>query len=292
METWFLLAVGAAITGGIPSFMMKMAAVREYHSETFLLYSALISVVIIGPTALILSGFEQLSWLLFLIAGGGGVLAAVGGVFRIQALRYIDTTIYYPLVKLLSPALAIVAGIIFWQESFTTYEWIGLIASLFVPLMLISKFEKTRQNNLVAGLFLVLITGLISVIIIMINKLSVDWFPAVLWILFSSSFGVFVGSIGMMAWRNGPRKVWHTIQTKSSSGLVSLSLLRGLFITLSFGLTLYAFSFDGPLAVVHTIHSLYILIPIVLSIIFYGEHWNIRKATAIILSVAALALLG
>ena len=292
MEVWFLLAVAAAITGGIPSFMMKMAAMRQYDADIFILYSSLLSVVVVGPLAYWLSGLDPLTWPLLLLAGGGGVLAAYGGMFRIQALRYIDTTIYYPLVKLLSPALAIVAGIIFWQESFTTAEWVGLIASLFVPLILISRFENSRQNNLLAGLLLVLLTGVISVIIIMINKISVDWFIDVPWVLFCSSFGVFIGSISTIVWRHGVRNMMHAIRRESPQSLVLLALSRGLLITISFGLTLYAFSFQGPLAVVHTIHSLYILIPIVLSIIFYDEHWNARKVIAIVLSVAALALLG
>jgi len=59
----------------------------------------------------------------------------------------------------------------------------------------------------------------------------------------------------------------------------------------SFTTFLYAFAFNGPLAVVYTIHSLYILIPIILSIIFFNEHWNTRKVIAIVASVAAILLM-
>ena len=55
---------------------------------------------------------------------------------------------------------------------------------------------------------------------------------------------------------------------------------------------LFAFSVGGTLAVVQTIHSMYILIPIVLAIIFYNEYWNLQKAAAIVLSVVSLAFLG
>ena len=48
---------------------------------------------------------------------------------------------------------------------------------------------------------------------------------------------------------------------------------------------------DGSLGVVYAIQSLYILIPIILSIVIYKEHWNVRKIFAIILSLAALAFL-
>jgi uncharacterized membrane protein len=68
--------------------------------------------------------------------------------------------------------------------------------------------------------------------------------------------------------------------------------LRTVFAGGGFFLTLLAFIYGGPLGIVYTINSLYILLPIILAIIFYGEHWNVRKAVAIILSVLALALLG
>ncbi len=43
--------------------------------------------------------------------------------------------------------------------------------------------------------------------------------------------------------------------------------------------------------VFHASQFLYILIPIVLSIYLYQEHWNARKVIAITLSIVALYLL-
>ena len=292
MELWFWLAIAAAVTGGIPSFMMKMAAERQYSSELFILYSSLISVIVTAPIALIVAGASTLSAGLFWLSLFGGMIAAVGGVFRIQALRYIDTTIYYPLVKLLSPTLAIVAGVVIWQEQFTQLEWMGLLTSLVVPLLLISRVEHARQHNLLAGLGLVAVTGVLSICAVMINKYTVDIYASVPWVLFSASLGVLMGALLVMGYRHGGSAIVRHIRTQSERSLVVLALLRGVVISVSFVLVLYAFAYEGPLAVVHTIHSLYILIPIVLSIIFYNEHWNLRKIAAIVLSVAALALLG
>jgi uncharacterized membrane protein len=51
----------------------------------------------------------------------------------------------------------------------------------------------------------------------------------------------------------------------------------------------YAYGNGGTLGVVQTINSMYILIPIVLAIYFYKEHWNAQKMLAVVLSVVALA---
>ena len=74
--------------------------------------------------------------------------------------------------------------------------------------------------------------------------------------------------------------------------MVVISCGRGALLVLSLGSGLYALSYGGPVAIVYTVTAMYILIPIVLAIIFYNEHWNTQKVIAIIISVAALALLG
>ena len=80
---------------------------------------------------------------------------------------------------------------------------------------------------------------------------------------------------------NGPtpwRDVW------------GIGLLAGIFQFLGFVLLLAAYQ-DGPMGIAYAINSTYILIPIVLSIWFYGEHWNARKAIAIALSVVAVVFM-
>jgi len=57
-------------------------------------------------------------------------------------------------------------------------------------------------------------------------------------------------------------------------------------------LILFAYGSGGTLGLVQTIHSLYIIIPIILAIIFYNEHWNMPKAVAVLMSIVALGFLG
>ncbi len=52
----------------------------------------------------------------------------------------------------------------------------------------------------------------------------------------------------------------------------------------------FAFAEGGALSIVYTINSLYILVPIILSVLIYKEHISIQKTLAIILSVVVLAL--
>lgn len=292
MELWFLAALGGSLFAGLSNFYFKFAAMRGYSAELFSLYAGMTSTCLIFSAYILLSNtLTGYGWYI-LIAFLSGFGAAMHSIFKVYALKFIDATIYFPLFKLLSPMLAIIAGIIIFGESFTSLEWIGMSMGLLVPLLLITKSEKGRQNNLLLGLGLVVVTGIISAIISVLNKIVVDEAMPIAIIMLYAAFGVLAGTFMLMVKKNGVSNVVKHVQTDTTLPLVFAAFCRALLINASFGLTLYAYSLGGTLAVVQSVHSMYILIPVVLSIYFYKEHWNTQKVVAVVLSVGALALLG
>lgn len=291
METWFAATVMATVLSGFSNHLFKVAAQRGYDSETFQIYGGLFSSVYLFPIAIVFSTFA-INPLALLISFGAGVVAAGGGVGKVYALRYIDTTIYFPLFKLLSPLIAIVLGLVLFTESHSWIEWTGLLLGIAVPLLLITKSENGRQTNLYLGLVLVLVTGIISAGVAAANNIAVDIAPRVLPNLAAAGFGVMAGGLVITMYRKGISKTYRHVLRESSRGLMLWSAVRSVMVSASLGLVLYAYTTGGGLGIVHTILSLYILIPIILSILFFKEHWNLQKAAAIIMSVVALALLG
>ncbi|MAZ30119.1 hypothetical protein CL655_02440 [bacterium] len=291
MELWFWAAVVSAIMSGVGNFIFKIAAKRDYNSELFSMYGGLISIGVTFPAAILFGGAIW-SWFAVSLVFLAGFIAATAGITKVYALRHIDTTIFFPIYKLVTPLLAIVIGIFVFAEAFSYYEWIGLALGLLVPLMLISKTENGRQNNLTLGLILLLIGAVVSAISAALHKYATIVWPNEWWLLFFVAVGIFAGSLFSVWWKSGLNSMLLNIRNDTELGAVVLSATRGVVMCVSVWMVFYAFSNGGTLAVVHTITSMYILIPIVLSIIFYGEHWNLQKAVAIILSVAALALLG
>lgn len=157
-------------------------------------------------------------------------------------------------------------------------------------MLLINKTENGRQNNLIAGLALLLLGATISAVAAALNKYSAILWTDVLWLVVFASAGVFAGSLLVMWWRRTLVKTLESVYSKSEGVLILLSSLRAVIMCIALGAGLYAYTQNGTLAIVHTIQSMYILIPIVLSVIFYNEHWNLRKILAIVLSVVALGL--
>lgn len=291
LDVWFIFAVASAIVGGLGAFANKIAASRGYNTQQVLIVNALTTMVIFGLPALYFEGLEQLSWPLIGVALLAGLATSPSAYIKVQVLHYIDSAIFLPLFKVVGPAIVIIFGLVFFGESFTAMEWFGLLVSLLVPLLLVSKVEHARQNNLTLGLALVVVCAMTSAIAAGLQKYATDIADVPLWIIFFIAIGILASAVVQYAIKYRGQ-IFSTFRQQYEPGVLHISLLRTVFAGGGFLLTLYAFIFGGPLGIVYTINSLYILLPIILAIIFYGEHWNFRKALAIILSVVALAMLG
>ncbi len=291
MQLWFWAAVTGMILAGISNFGFKIAAKKGFDADVFILYSGIVSVVFAGVGLLILKPDGVVTLLLIVITVIAGAVAAQGGSLKIVALRYIDTTIFFPLFKLLSPLLAVIAGLIFFGERFTALEWFGIALGHLVPLLLISKVENKRQNNLLMGLVMVLVVSGTSALAAALNKYVIDLGMSEWEALWYSSWGIFIASIVMISlkFRTLP---WHYITEHTTKDLIKASIFRSILICLSLLLVLYAYGNGGDLGIVQTIHGLYIVIPIVLSVLIYHEHIDWKKVLAVILCIVSLLFLG
>lgn len=284
MPTWFLLSLLSTIAAGLFVFMQKIAAMRNYNANILNTYSAATSAGIGLFFAAIFEGFTEFSSVMVGLAVAAGVMFIIGSNLRMDALRYIDSTIFFPLHKFASPLFALIIGVFIFKESLTQPEWIGVILGLITPLLLITKSENARQHNLVKGLIFMIISACLAAASVSVNKQGTDIFASVL--LFASVTQICSAIFGLIL------KYIHSKSTKEhkqhNKTPVSFALIMGVVQYVSFIMIMLAFSLDGMLSVVYTINSMYILIPIVLSIIYYNEHWNLQKALAIALSLLAL----
>lgn len=279
------------VLAGISNFGFKIAAKNGFDAQTFTFYGGLTSILFAGLGLILLRPEGLQTVTLILITVSAGVLASQGNALKVLALRYIDTTIFFPLFKLFSPLLAIIFGIVFFAEQFDVREWIGIVLSLVVPLLLISKIENHRQQNLLMGLVFVMLVAMTSSVAAALNKYAIEigmseW--ATLWYL---SWGIFVGTLTMISLKLRTLPIRHVIDS-TSVRLVQSAVFRSVLISASFLCVLYAYGHGGGLGIVQTIHSLYIVIPIVLAVLIYQEHIDWKKVAAVVLSIAALGLLG
>lgn len=290
LELWFVLSVVSAVTGGLFIFVTKVASERD--ADIVLLSTVAIgfSGVLLLAYVVIRADYSGMTPIVLFFAALNAVLYFFANILRHSAQQCIDTAVYYPVYKTLTPTIAIFIGVTLFSEQFTSAEWIGLALSLMVPLMLITHAEKERQKDLFRGLRLLSITALIAVAASASLKAATQHTDNVWLFIALSDLGLVAVGFFMLFFQRGKQPLPVRLQALTDTSFLWLAFWMGSLSAVAFVSLVFALSL-GALGIVYTVQSLYILIPIILSIIYYNEHWNARKVIAIVLSIAALGLL-
>jgi len=124
-----------------------------------------------------------------------------------------------------------------------------------------------------------------------LNKYLVDAGMGEWTTLWYASWGIFVCTLVVLTTKLKSLPFAHIVSC-TTKPLLKAAIFRSVLICASLLCVLYAYGHGGDLGIVQTIHSLYIVIPILLSVLIYQEHINWNKALAVILSIVALIFLG
>ncbi len=285
MDTWILWAIVWAVTSWLYNFWFKIITERKYSTY----YSSLWSYTIASIICFLFLIGDNFSWfrdidLIFLIslAFGNILFFYVSVITRVKSMQNIDNVIFYPLYKTFWPILVTLFSLFYFKESLTWIESMGILLGICIPLMLISKTESKRQKNLTLWLLFMFFTAIAGAISPVFVKLSNNaWFDVMTYIFF-----VFL----MWVWCS---LIWYTYEIKNNKVSNQEWMTKfWLIIWFLHFFSFYAFtkSFEWNMAIAFTINSFAILIPIILSIIFYWEHFNLKKGVVIALSIISILL--
>ncbi len=291
LELWFVLALSSTLAGGIAAFVYKVASVHHVNGTLVASYSGFVSALIMSVFFIYQGDYSHLWHPMVIFAALASATFFMTQLLKIEGMKHIDTAIFYPIYKVIGPLGAILIGLVFFGEQFTNLELVGLGLSVLVRIMLITKAEHARQNGLIKGLWLVSLCAIISAVSISLTKEGADVAVNIWGYILMGEFFMGLTGVILLLFKFKTRSL-SVVRNETNSKVIQLSVLLGLMHALGAYTMVFAFYHQGPLAIVYTINSLYILIPIILSIIIYKEHWNARKVVAIILSIAALALLA
>lgn len=179
MESWFFFALLSFVFSGLYSFFLKVSAEKNHDSSQVSFYTYLSGAFLAGIFFFLHLDFGFSSFLfIFFLAFLNAFLYFLATLTRIESLRCIHTTLYFPLYKTFGPLLVTVVSLFFFKESLSSSEIFGIVLGIFVPLLLINKKESSRQSNLKKGLFLLFLGMLLATIasstgkIIMENNLN------------------------------------------------------------------------------------------------------------------------
>jgi len=281
---WHGLAIASAVFSGLFSFALKVGAERTHSSAVLNAIGAFVSLALSTLVAFFLQ--EHITTVVVFWAILNGITFIVGSVSRSDALAYIDATLFFPLYKVVGPTLVLIAGVVLFGERLTVLQAIGFFFAIAVPLLLLDRSEHHRQKDVRRGVWLMFVTALTITLGTITSKFALNA-GAEVFIFSAVAYGVTFAGITVPYITKGG-ELPH--QSTRFSEIVFIGSLIGLLQFLGFVTLILAYKY-GPISTTYAINSTYILIPIVLSIWYYGEHWNARKVIAIGLSVVAVVLL-
>jgi len=284
METWLFFAIASIFFAGVYQFQVKVASHKHYNPSMVTGYGYL-AWAVFSAIFLIFEGIELQDWKL--IAGFAFInvfFYFLSTLTRMESMKNIDSVIFFPVFKTVSPILVTLSSLILFSETLSTKEIIGIILWICVPLLLITAHENTRQINLKRGIiYLVISSFFVLVSTSIIKQLNVLELNIPLFVFLTMLFGYFVSvfSFKTLSKKDAEKKY-------ITKNIIPFWISMWIFHYISF----YCFtrSLEGNLAVVFTINSFAILIPIILSIIFYKDHFNFKKAFVILLSIISIIL--
>jgi drug/metabolite transporter (DMT)-like permease len=288
METWLIYAIASIFLAGIYSFLVKVASHKHYSPSLITGYWYLSAAVFSGVYLL----YTDINWdnlgILIAISSIQVVFYFFSTLTRMESMKNIDSVLFFPIFKTISPILVTVSWLLIFQEALSIKEIIWILVWITVPLLLISTHEKKRQVNLKRGLiFLVYSSLLVLVSTLMIKQASVLLLDLQLFVFVSAIAGLIVSWVSYKTIQKQHKKKW--IDKKySTKNIYSFAVILGFFNVISF--YTFAKALEGNLAIAFTINSFSILIPIILSIIFYKDHFNMKKAFVIGLSIVSILL--
>ncbi len=286
METWILYALASAFIGGFYAFSFKVIAQRNYDTYLSTIYSYGIATILSWLLLIYSGNIPEIGTVFFLVGFMGFInifFYSTSILTRVESMRNIDSVIFFPLYKTFWPIMVTTVSVFIFQEHLSWREIMGIIFGILVPLMLLTKSENHIQKNLWKGVIFVVITSILTSISSIIPKFIHVWnYDIELFIFTSFLFGMMFSVVGYLFHSKKSDKKYRTHQ------IAPFSMVVGMIHFLAFYTFMRAIS--GNLAIAFTINSFSILVPIILSIIFYGEHFNLKKGIVIGLSIISILL--
>lgn len=286
MELYIIYAILSFIINWLLNFLYKIVSHKNIDVSVFNIINYFITSIL--AIIYYVFTFEDVNLYTFSFVF---FLAFINLVFylfsifsRVESLKNIDTVIFFPIYKTIWPIFLTLVSIYYFWEHLTNKESIWIIIWIIVPLMLITKAENKIQKNLFLWLILMFVTAIFTAISAIASKeLMVRELSFSLYLLIYSIMGLIFSYMFRNVWKKD--KIKKIIPEKN---IFWICILWGFLHFFAF--YFYTKALEWNLAVVTTVNSFSILIPIILSIVFYKEHFNFKKWFVIFLSIVSLLL--
>ncbi|RJE87485.1 hypothetical protein D3P07_14210 [Paenibacillus sp. 1011MAR3C5] len=274
----FALVLGSGFVHSIWNLYTK----KSMNKIVFLWLCQIISVIVLMPWAIIEWDVSQFSGAAFLL-----MLASValhGMYITLLAATYTigDLSQVYPIMRGTSPLLVPLMAVVFLNESLSPMGWVGVV-TIVAGILFLSEIKLKRvQGTSAKAPLLALSVGLCIAGYIVIDKMALDYFPAVI-VLQATN----VGNVLVLT--------WSALRSRAIGQELRVNwkpmLLGGLLAPGGYLLFLFAVSF-APVAQLAPMREIGTVFGTLLGIFILREQQGQRRIITSILITAGIIILG
>jgi drug/metabolite transporter (DMT)-like permease len=282
MQNWFVLTLMALFLFGIQRFLYKVSA--ERNCNTALTTFAFMGTVTLLSTLSFFALGQSVHNLRFLLLISliNSLSFVSGTIATIEALKYISTSVAYPLIRL-NTGIVVIFSIWYFKDRLSIFQITGIIIAITVILILTRLDDESRVPTKDPRRAMILVTvALFSGAIAAISSKFAALEANLLAFMAISYAMSMIVSLCL-------RKKLGSVGTNRNEALI-IGILIGLVNFGGFYCLLRALS-SGPLSIIMPITGMYFVISIILAFLFYREKLNAQRFIAILLTAFAIILM-
>jgi uncharacterized membrane protein len=283
LHNWLVFAILASFSVGLFSFVNKISVERK-HSEKLALIFLYVNQVVFSFLAVVFFGNFSFDGKTFLISIMSGSLLVIVFKSRFFALKYLDSAVYFTNFRIFSSTILLFIGILFFGDELTIKEVTGFILGVSIFLLLIDKNKiknkeyKKAMKALLVGIIGITLFGVAMKLVSLggTNILNFIFYQALVSFVFT-----------LLLFKKDIFKK-ETYKQPNKKEIFRFSVFQAFVQVINPLLFLHALSLGADLGIAYKVLSYSILIPIMLSILFYKEKVGKKKVLAFTLAIISI----
>ena len=278
--SWFPFSLVATLLLGIAMAFYKLPSAKNHNRFVATFWSLVIPAILafIFFHSYLSFSTPAMIWTALL----WGITFTSIVLLQMYALSHVDTNILFPITTTASLIITVFAGIFFFNEHISTLQTLGVILAVVTIFAFLYKGGKMQYSRLLIGVGsgIIFISAFNKVLQkIVAAKFDIHAFQIYQY-LFASIFALLIYLIIH-------RRDW---KTHIFSGGLGIGSLIGVFSFFG-GYSLYIALTKGPLPLITSIHSLYILITALTAYFLFKEQLTTKKVLLLVFAVIAVILI-
>lgn len=285
METWIIYGLIGAIFIWVWNFYSKFITEKKINRNRVFIYS-MFSFTFISFLFLLFSSWYMYLTLLIAISAAIRVITGIEKhLFSMESLKYIESSLYFPIHQITHIFLVLIIWIIAFQEYLWLYQIAAMLLWIVIVLLLTDKESRKIQIDYKKWLFFLIISN-----IFLLTSSTINKYVAHVWVDIPSY--MFASGLAWTLYLSLSKKdAFETVDKSKKITEMKLWFSRWFFFSIWYLCVLHALT-NWPFVLVQILLILSILIPILLSIIVFKEPVNEKKIWAFLLFIVMIFLMN